>query len=244
MVCESLGTMSAEKILHELEAMGNESTKKMLMKNHGIKEPCFGVKIGDMKAIVRRVKMDYQLALALYDSGNYDAMYLAGLIADDERMTKKDLQRWATQAYGGSLASSTVAGVAAQGRYGWELGLKWIDAAKPNVAVAGWATLSCLVALKDDADLDLPALKKLITRVQREIRSAPGAVAYQMNTFLISLGCYVASLKELAIKAGEKIGPVTADLGNNSCKIPFAPDYIRKVEQRGSIGKKRKTVKC
>jgi hypothetical protein len=236
--------MTADQILKELQAMGNESTKKMLMKNHGIKEPCFGVKIGDMKAIVKRVKVDHQLALDLYATGNYDAMYLAGLIADDDKMNKRDLQSWVTKAYGGSLPGSTVAGVAAGGRYGWEMGLKWIDSAKPMVAAAGWATLAGVVALKDDSELDLTAAKKLVARVGKEIQSAPDAVRYEMNGFLISVGCFIAPLKDFALKAGEKIGPVNADLGNNSCQIPFAPDYIRKVEKRGSIGKKRKTMKC
>ena len=236
--------MSADMILRELQAMGNESTKKMLMHNHGVKEPCFGVKIGDMKAIVKRVKVDYQLALDLYATGNYDAMYLAGLIADDAKMTKRDLQAWVSKAYGGSLPGSTVAGVAAGGRYGWEMGLKWIESAKPMVAAAGWATLAGVVTLRDDAELDLAAVKKLVGRVKKEIQAAPDAVRYQMNGFLISVGCYIAPLKETAIKAGEQIGPVHANLGNNSCQIPFAPDYIRKVEARGSIGKKRKTMKC
>jgi len=62
--------------------------------NHGAQEPCLGVKIEDMKKIQKRVKVDYQLALDLYDTGIADAMYLAGLIADDARMSKKDLQRW------------------------------------------------------------------------------------------------------------------------------------------------------
>ena len=52
------------------------------------------------------------------------------------------------------------------------------------------------------------------------------------------------SLTEFAIRTGEAIGPVTADLGNNSCQVFFAPDYIRKVQKRGTIGKKRKTAKC
>jgi hypothetical protein len=112
------------------------------------------------------------------------------------------------------------------------------------VASAGWATLSCLVALRADADLDLAKLKQLIARVRKDIRPAPDAVRYAMNGFLISVGCYVKSLTALARKTGEAIGPVEADLGNNQCQIPFAPDYIRKVEQRGTIGKKRKTVKC
>lgn len=90
----------------------------MLLKNHGVKEPFFGVKIGDMKPIQKRIKQDYQLALNLYASGNYDAMYLAGLIADDGRMTRKDLQRWAENARGGALAGATVAWVAAGSPYG------------------------------------------------------------------------------------------------------------------------------
>lgn len=52
------------------------------------------------------------------------------------------------------------------------------------------------------------------------------------------------ALTELALQMGKNIGPVTANLGQNNCQIPFAPDYIRKMEQRGVIGKKRKSVKC
>ena len=65
-----------------------------------------------------------------------------------------------------------------------------------------------------------------------------------MNNFVISVGCHVAPLKAAALKAAEAIGVLTADLGNNSCKVPFAPDYIHKVEKRGAIGKKRKSVRC
>jgi len=91
--------MTAKEILEEIKPLGTESYKKVLFKNYGVKEPCFGVKIGDLKKIQKRIKKDYQLALDLYDTGNYDAMYLAGLIADDARMTKKDLRRWVEKAY-------------------------------------------------------------------------------------------------------------------------------------------------
>jgi hypothetical protein len=236
--------MKAKEILKELEALGSEGTRNMLIRNHGVREPCFGVKIGDMKPIVKRIKADYQLALDLYDSGNYDAMYLAGLIADDARMTKKDLQHWVDGAYGGSLHGTTVPGVAAGSPHGWAMAMKWIKSSKPTVASAGWSTLSCLVALKGDSELDLGELERLIGTVQEGIHQAPDAVRYAMNNFVISVGCYVAPLTEAAIAAAGAIGPVSADLGNNSCKVPFAPETIRKVQQRGAIGKKRKTVKC
>jgi hypothetical protein len=65
-----------------------------------------------------------------------------------------------------------------------------------------------------------------------------------MNNFVIEVGTYVQPLSKFAIQTAEKIGPVDVDVGNTSCQIPFAPDYIRKVEKRGAIGKKRKTAKC
>ncbi len=80
--------MTAEEIVEELRTLGSESIKKVL-RNHGVREPFFGVKIGDMKKIQKRIKKDYQIALDLYDTGNYDAMYLAGLVADDAKMTRK-----------------------------------------------------------------------------------------------------------------------------------------------------------
>ena len=78
---------TARAILDELKPLGSESYKKILMR-HGIREPVYGVKIEHLKKIQKRVKKDYQLALDLYDTGVYDAMYLAGLIADERRMTR------------------------------------------------------------------------------------------------------------------------------------------------------------
>jgi 3-methyladenine DNA glycosylase AlkD len=237
--------MTAEEILAELKPLGSDSYKKVMLK-HGVKEPFFGVKISDLKEIRKRIKKDYQLALDLYDTGNYDAMYLAGLIADDAQMTKKDLQRWITRANTSHapLASSTVPWVAAGSRHGWELALEWIDSTKSVTAAAGWATLGSLVSIKEDSDLDLPKLKQLLERVRKTIHQAPDAVRYQMNSFVIAAGAYVKSLTDIAVHTAEKIGPVEADMGDTSCQVPFAPDYIRKVEQRGTLGKKRKSAKC
>jgi hypothetical protein len=124
------------------------------------------------------------------------------------------------------------------------MALNWIDSPKPLIAAAGWATLTCLISVKDDADLDLKELKTLLGRVEKSIHKAPDAVRYQMNAFVIGLGAYVQSLTGLALATAEKIGPVTADLGDNDCRVPYAPDYIRKIQARGTIGKKRKSAKC
>lgn len=235
--------MTAKEIVAELKALGSDAVKKIFLK-HGAREPFYGVKVEDLKKIQKRIKKDYQLALDLYDTGNSDAMYLAGLIADDARMTKKDLQRWVEGAYWNMLSAYTVPWVAAGSPHGRELALEWIESDKEGIAAAGWATLASLVATKPDDELDLAELKRLLQRVQKTIHEQPNQVRYVMNGFVIAVGGYVAPLTDLALKTAEKVGEVSVDMGGTACKVPFAPDYIQKVRDRGAVGKKRKSAKC
>jgi 3-methyladenine DNA glycosylase AlkD len=235
--------MTATEILDELKTLGSESTKRVLMK-HGACEPFFGVKIADLKKIQKRIKKDYQLALDLYDTGVSDAMYLASLIADDAKMTKKDLQRWADQAYWGMLYEYAVPWVAAESKHGRELALKWIESKKEGIACAGWATLSSLVAIKADAELDLAELNKLLQRVGKTIHEQPNRARYAMNCFVIAVGGYVKPLYDLAMETAKKIGKVEVDMNGTACKVPYAPDYLRMMKDRGKVGQKRKTAKC
>lgn len=238
-----MGSSRAAAILAELEKLGSEGYRK-IMRNHGARDPLFGVKISELQKIRKRIGTDHQLALDLFDTGNYDAMYLAGLIADDARMTQKDLQRWVGKAYCSGIAEVTVAWVAAQGRHGWKMALEWIDSGKEQVAAAGWATLSSLVALVPDEQLDLAQLGKLLKRVATSIHDQPNRVRSTMNSFVIALGSYVAPLTADALAAARRIGSVSVDVGRTACKVPDAGEYIDKVKARGALGRKRKTVKC
>jgi 3-methyladenine DNA glycosylase AlkD len=234
---------TVQSILDELKPLGADGYKKILLK-HGIKEPVYGVKIEELKKIQKRIKKDYQLALDLYDTGVYDAMYLAGLIADDAKMTKKDLQHWADTANSATLCGYTVPWVAAGSNYGWEMALKWIESKKPAIAIAGWNTLGFIAALKEDGDLDLNEYQQLLDRIANSIHTQHDRVRYAMNGFIISTGAYIKSLTASALATAKKIGNVEVDMGDTACKIPDSAQYINKIKARGSIGKKRKTVKC
>ena len=74
-------TPSLAEVMQELSALGSPSIKKTLVR-HGAPEPLFGVKIGDLKPLQKKLKGQQQLAMELYATKNSDAMYLAGLIAN------------------------------------------------------------------------------------------------------------------------------------------------------------------
>ncbi len=234
--------MTAEEIVAMLKKMGSEGTARVL-RNHGAHDPCLGVKIGDMKPLQKQLKKNHALSLELYNTGIYDAMYLAGLIAEPELMTKKDLTGWVKTA-SKPIASNVVGPIAAGSPAGWTLALAWIKSKNEIENIAGWATISTAASIFPDEELDLDAYQRLLAEVEGKISTAKDAVRYQMNSFVISAGSYISSLTEAAMEAGHRIGVLKVDMGNTDCNVPFAPDYIQKVKARGSVGKKRKSAMC
>ena len=106
-------------------------------------------------------------------------------------------------------------------------------------------SLSGVVAADDNPQTAQPAASPQVAPAfPKGVRRVLIVCDQDQDAFVIAVGSYVKSLTSAALETAEKIGPVTAHLGNNDCGIPFAPDYIRKVQQRGAIGKKRKTAKC
>ncbi len=235
--------MTTKEILSELEEYGDEKTKKTYM-TLGANEPLFGVKVQDLKKILKKTKKNHELSLELFATGNYDAMYLAGLMADELQITKEQLELWVGQAYFSYLSEYTVPWVAAETDHGFELGLKWIQSDIEAVASAGWGTLAYYAAVQEDEKLDIKAYIKLLDTVEKEIHGAQNRVRYTMNGFVIAVGTYVEALTEKSKEVAKAIGKVSVDVGGTACKVPLANDYIDKVIARGRIGIKRKTARC
>ena len=235
--------MTKDEVMAQLEALGSEQTRKVLTK-HGLPAGSFGVKVGDMKPIQKKIKKDHALSLALYATGNSDAMYFAGLIADEQNISKAELQLWAETATWYMISEYTVAWLAADSRFGWELALEWIESANPEIAAAGWQTISSLIGIKQDEELDIPHIEKLLDRVETTIHNAPNRVRYVMNNFVIAAGGGIASLTDKCIGIGERIGKVKVEMGGTACKVPVPQDYIRKMADKGRIGKRKKMARC
>lgn len=234
--------MTVQEVVAELESLGSPQIKKIWM-NYGAQEPCFGVKVEDMKKILKRVKGDHQLALDLYDTGIADAMYLAGLLVDDHKMTEADLERWLRGASDGWVADFTVPWVAGSSLHARPLALKWIHSTDDLTAATGWGTYSSLMSITPDAKLDLDEIASLLKRAEATIHAQSDRVKASMNQFVTFVGCYVQPLHTLAVETAHAIGLVSVER-KGSCKLPSAVEQIGKFVARGAVGRKRKSAKC
>lgn len=235
--------MTKDEVMTELKKLGNEQTRKTFVRHGAPADSIFGVRVGDLKVLVKKIKKDHKLALELFATGNSDAMYLAALISDDALFTKKDLQTWADGATWYMISQFSIGWVAAGSPHGWEMGLKWIDSKTEKIAVSGWGTINSLLAIQNDETLDRKLLQRLLDRVVKSIHSQPNRVRYMMNGYVIALGGFVIGFYDKALAAAKKIGTVEVDCGDTDCKVPDAVSYLGKMKERG-LGKKRKNAKC
>ena len=235
--------MNLKEVMTDLKTLGSEQTVK-IYRNHGAHGDMFGVKIADLKKVLKKIKGDQELAMQLWDTGNSDAMYLASLLADGSKMTKRQLDAWAKSAWWYMLSEYAVPFVASEHPDVFGIGSKWIKSRKENVASSGWCTYAAGLSTRPDDELDLVETKSLLKQIETDIDSAPNYVRGCMNRFVISVGGYVKPLLRNAKATAKRIGKVEVDMGNTSCKIPVATEAIAKIESMGRVGKKRKTAKC
>jgi len=235
--------MTVDQLMSKLESFGNEGTKR-IYKNHGAPEPFFGVKIADLKTLLKGNKNNHELALQLYETGNSDAMYLAALMADKDKMTKEQLQSWMKKATWYMISEYSVGALAAESPHALDLARDWMQSEDEKTEAAGWAVYASYISLKDESELDLKEIEGLLDKVGATIHEAKNRVRYTMNGFVISVGGYISSLSKKALQISQKIGKVSVNLGDTACKVPFAPDYIEKMIARGSFEKRKKAVRC
>ncbi|QDU54963.1 DNA alkylation repair protein [Aeoliella mucimassa] len=231
------------EVMSALQAAGAEQTRRTYAR-HGCNIDCFGVQIGQLKKIAKQIKGNHSLAIELYETGNSDAMYLAGMVVEPPQMTKKQLDSWVKAAGWGMIGEYAVAPVAAESPHGRSLALKWMKSKQPLIAATGWTTYALLLATLPDDQLDLSEVTERVDTVVEQIDTAPNGVRYAMNNFVICVGCYVKPLLKSAKAAAKRLGKVEVDMGDTSCKVPLATEAIAKVESMDRVGKKRKSARC
>lgn len=235
--------MNLESVMQELEALGKERTKKIYMSN-GAHEPLFGVATGEMKPIKRKTKLNQELADQLYNTGNYDAMYFAGVIADPKAMTEADFERWMDGAYFYMLGDFVVAVTLAETDIAQEVADKWIASGDDLRMSAGWSCYCWLLGSRPDAEFSRDKLEAMLEQVRKTIHAAPVRTRYSMSNFLYTVAVSYKPLHEQAFETAKAADPVEVRLDNDKSKILQAPANIQKAIDKGQIGFKRKYARC
>jgi len=235
--------MDFQKVMKELEELGKERTKKTYMRN-GAREPLFGVATGAMKPIAKKIKINQALAEELYATGNYDAMYFAGIIADPKNMTEEDFERWINGAYFYMISDYVVAVTLAETEIAQTVADKWIASGEELKMSAGWSCYCWLLGNRPDTEFDSIKIENMLKQIENTIHESPERTKSAMNNFVYTVGVSFIPLHEKAVETAKVIGLVEIRKDNNKKSILNANESIQKEIDRGKLGFKRKYVRC
>ena len=205
----ALTRMTLSETMSALEKAGSEQTRKTYTR-HGAVGPMFGVSFATLKTLLKRIGVDHELALALWDTANFDARNLAVKIADPARMSRSDLDRWA------SVPTSRVCGdyvayLAAEGPHARSRCDAWLASSSESRCSTGW-TLVAAMAMRDEDTPDAWFAERL-AEIETSIAASPNAQRKTMLHALIAIGCRSAALRKAATSAAKVTMPVALPPG-------------------------------
>jgi 3-methyladenine DNA glycosylase AlkD len=219
--------MTVKEILTQLKSLGDDARRAHNAKA-GAPENQFGVKLGDIRALAKKIKTDHNLALKLWDTGNVEAQLLASLIIKPESLSAKDLDAMTRSTTCAQVADWLNAYVVAKHPEKDALRQKWMKAKDPWAARAGW-NLTASRVNKDADGLDLPAL---LDRIEKEMPRAKPEVQWTMNNTLAAIGIHHPEHRQRAIAIGETIGLYRDWPVSKGCTPPYVPVWVEAMVQR------------
>ncbi|MBH0349809.1 DNA alkylation repair protein [Bacillus tropicus] len=235
--------MDFKTVMHELEALGKERTKKIYISN-GAHEPVFGVATGAMKPIAKKIKINQELAEELYATGNYDAMYFAGIIADPKAMSESDFDRWIDGAYFYMLSDYVVAVTLSESNIAQDVADKWIASGDELQMSAGWSCYCWLLGNRKDDEFSESKISDMLEMVKKTIHDSPERTKSAMNNFLNTVAISYVPQHEKAVEIAKEVGIVEVKRDNKKSSLLNAAESIQKELDRGRLGFKRKYVRC
>lgn len=219
--------MNLNEILRELESLGHEQVRKH-NKKHGAGDNQFGVKMGDIRALAKRIKTDHELALTLWETGNVDAQFLAILLMKPKSLSAAELEKMVRSVTFVHVADWLISYVIKQHPDKESLRGKWMTTKDKMAARAGWSLTAARIE-KHPEGLDLPAL---LDRIDSEMGTAPSEIQWTMNYALAQTGIHHPKLRKRAIAIGEKLGIYRDYPCSKGCTSPFAPVWINAMVSR------------
>jgi 3-methyladenine DNA glycosylase AlkD len=223
----ALTIMTLSETLKQLKALGTAKVRAQNAKS-GAGDNQFGVSLGDIRTLAKKIRTNHELGLSLWENGNVDAQFLATLLIQPKRLSAKEMDRMVRSISFVRVADWLIAYVVRQHADKEALRRDWMAADDRWAARAGWDLTSERVAKSPDG-LDLPAL---LARIESEMAGAAPEVQWTMNNTLAAIGIHFPKHRKRALAIGEKIGLYRDWPVSKGCVIPFAPIWINHMVNR------------
>ncbi len=144
-----------------LERKGSRRVRDEMLTRYGITAPrAYGVGVGAVQQLAKRLGRDHDLAAALWATGWYEARLLCAYVDEPARVTPAQMDRWAGDFDNWGICDTVCFALFDRTPHAWKKVGPWSRRKEEFVRRAGFALLAGL-ALHDKASGDAPFLRAL-----------------------------------------------------------------------------------
>lgn len=231
-----------KEIMEELKSYGTDQNIKVY-KRHGLDMELYGVSVANIKKVAKKYKGHTEVAIPLLRSKNHDAMYLAQYMIDPKDITKELIEEVALYSDSHDIHEHILSNLGVmKPEITLDCVYSWINHDDFRLRRTAWAIYQNALSFLPNEMFDKDDIVKRLIYIKENIHNEENRVRYIMNGFVIAVGSFYPELLDDAKHIAEEVGKVEVFMGQTACKVPFAPDYIQKVESMDRIGRKRKQL--
>jgi 3-methyladenine DNA glycosylase AlkD len=183
---------------HSTKANRDGMTRYAIPNDHA-----YGVAMKDIKALGKTIGRDHALALALWDTGVYEARMLASFVGDPERLTAAQMDRWCKDFDNWAFCDAMSFNLFDRSPHAWAKVAQWSKRRGEFEKRTAFALLWSL-ALHDKKSGDEPFLHGL-TLIEREATDERNFVKKAVNMALRAMGRRSRAVKEAAIATATRL---------------------------------------
>lgn len=191
------------EVLAELERRGTKATRDGLAR-YGIRAPrAFGVTVGDLQQMAKAHGRDHGLALALWDTGWYEAKLLACFVADPDALTLAQMDRWSREFDNWAVVDTACLHLFDRCPHAWRKIDEWSRHSNEFVRRAGFALLASM-ALHDKTGPN-PQYRRRLKLIEELAGDGRNFVRKAVSWALHAIGTRSAALNEAAIALARRL---------------------------------------
>ena len=164
--------MDAPEVLVWLERKGTRKTVDSLARYGIVADRAFGVTVGTLLQLAKRLGKDHALAADLWKSGWYEARLLATMVDDPGQVTRKQMNAWAADFDNWGICDTACFHLFDRTPFAWEKARQWATSPREFVKRAGFAMMAGQAGHDKAApDAQFLALMPLIEKGARDDRN-------------------------------------------------------------------------
>ena len=152
---KSYGRVTKDEVKAVLASLRRRSRPRLreeMSSRYGIvTKDAYGVRMRDMQDVAKKLGRNHELALALWDTGNYEARTVAAFVAEPERLTPALMDRWCRDFDNWAICDTVCFKLFDQSQHALGRVTAWAKRRDEFQKRAAFALLACVALHNDNA---------------------------------------------------------------------------------------------